>query len=171
MANFNFNKVILGGRLTADPELKTTPSGISVTSFTVAVNRRFGGRNGEDPQADFFNVTAWRQTAEFVSRYFRKASSICVVGSIQTRTWTDQNGQKRFATEIVADEAYFVDAKSESPMAVQQAAEAYSRNAQQTPSYVPEGYSSFGGGQQTTSYSGQSAPKFEEISDDEELPF
>ena len=75
MANFNFNKVILGGRLTADPELKTTPSGISVTSFTVAVNRRFGGKAGEEAQADFFNVTAWRQTAEFITRYFRKASS------------------------------------------------------------------------------------------------
>ena len=71
MANFNFNKVILGGRLTADPELKTTPSGISVTSFTVAVNRRFGGKSGEEAQADFFNVTAWRQTAEFITRYFR----------------------------------------------------------------------------------------------------
>ena len=171
MANFNFNKVILGGRLTADPELKTTPSGISVTSFTVAVNRRFGGKNGEDAQADFFNVTAWRQTAEFITRYFRKASSICVVGSIQTRTWTDQNGQKRFATEIVADEAYFVDAKSESPMAVQQAAAMYAQSAPQAPSYVPDGYGSFGGGQQTNNFQSQSAPKFEEISDDEELPF
>ena len=118
MANFNFNKVILGGRLTADPELKTTPSGISVTSFTVAVNRNYRSKSGEEPQADFLNVTAWRQTAEFITRYFRKASSICVVGSIQTRSWVDQNGQKRFATEIVADEAFFVDAKSESPLAV-----------------------------------------------------
>ena len=67
MANFNFNKVIIGGRLTADPELKTTPSGISVVSFTVAVNRRFGSKTGEESTADFFNVTAWRQTAEFVS--------------------------------------------------------------------------------------------------------
>ena len=82
MANFNFNKVILGGRLTADPELKTTPSGISVTSFTVAVNRRFGGKNSEETQADFINVTAWRQTAEVVTRYVRRASSICIVGSI-----------------------------------------------------------------------------------------
>ena len=85
MANFNFNKVILGGRLTADPELKTTPSGVSVTSFTVAVNRRFSGKNGEETQADFINVTAWRQNAEFITRYFHKASSICVVGTIQTR--------------------------------------------------------------------------------------
>ena len=177
MANFNFNKVILGGRLTADPELKTTPSGISVTSFTVAVNRRFGGKSGEEAQADFFNVTAWRQTAEFITRYFRKASSICVVGSIQTRTWMDQNGQKRFATEIVADEAYFVDAKSESPIAVQQAAANYGAGAgygaaPQAPSYVPDGYG-FGAAPQVSggSYANQSAPKFEDISDDEELPF
>ena len=171
MANFNFNKVILGGRLTADPELKTTPSGISVTSFTVAVNRRFGGKNGEEAQADFFSVTAWRQTAEFITRYFRKASSICVVGSIQTRSWVDQaTGQKRFATEIVADEAYFVDAKSESPIAVQQAAASYGAAPQN--SYVPDGYG-FGGASQVPggSYASQPAPKFEDISDDEELPF
>ena len=170
MANFNFNKVILGGRLTADPELKTTPSGISVTSFTVAVNRRFGGKNGEEAQADFFNVTAWRQTAEFITRYFRKASSICVMGSLQTRSWIDQNGQKRFATEIVADEAYFVDAKSESPIAVQQAA-AMMQQGSQAPSYVPDGYGSFGGMPQAGAYQTQSTPKFEELSGDDELPF
>lgn len=85
-----------------------------MTTFTVAVNRRFGGKNGEEAQADFFNVTAWRQTAEFITRYFRKASSICVVGSLQTRTW-EKDGVKHYATEIVADEAYFVDAKSEMP--------------------------------------------------------
>ncbi|MBQ4354840.1 MAG: single-stranded DNA-binding protein [Clostridia bacterium] len=176
MANFNFNKVILGGRLTADPELKTTPSGISVTSFTVAVNRRFGGKSGEEAQADFFNVTAWRQTAEFITRYFRKASSICVVGSIQTRTWMDQNGQKRFATEIVADEAYFVDAKSESPLAVQQASAMYAQGGQ-SGSYMPEGYGSFGAPsgagsyQNAGSYQAPAAPKFEDISDDDELPF
>jgi len=169
MANFNFNKVILGGRLTADPELKTTPSGISVTSFTVAVNRRFGGKNGEEAQADFFNVTAWRQTAEFITRYFRKASSICVMGSLQTRSWIDQNGQKRFATEIVADEAYFVDAKSDSPIAVQQAAAMMQQN--QAPSYVPDGYGAFGGMPQAGAYQTQSAPKFEELSGDDELPF
>lgn len=113
MANFSFNKVILGGRLTADPELKTTPSGVSVTSFTIAVNRRYGGKQGEEPQADFFNVTAWRGTAEFITRYFRKASNICICGSLQNRSWVDQQGQKRYTTEIVADEAYFVDAKSD----------------------------------------------------------
>ena len=111
MANFNFNKVILGGRLVNDPELKTTPSGVSVTTFTVAVNRR-----SAKEAADFFTVTAWRATAEFVTRYFRKASSICLVGSLQSRSWTDQQGQKHFGTEIVVDEAYFVDALRESPM-------------------------------------------------------
>lgn len=114
--------------MTADPELKTTPSGISVTSFTVAVNRRYSGKDGEETKADFFNVTAWRQTAEFITRYFRKASSICVVGTLQTRTWTDQQGQKRFATDIVADEAHFVDAKSEMPQAAPQS------------SYIPDAY-------------------------------
>ena len=113
MGSLNFNKVILGGRITADPELKSTPSGISVTSFTVAVNRSYRGKNGEEPQADFINVTAWRNTAEFITRHFHKASSICIVGSIQTRSYTDKQGQKRYATEVVADEAYFVDSKSE----------------------------------------------------------
>ena len=159
MANFNFNKVIIGGRLTADPELKTTPSGISVTSFTVAVNRRYTGKSEEQPQADFFNVTAWRSTAEFISRYFRKASSICVVGTLQNRNWTDQNGVKHYATEIVADEALFVDAKSESPAAVREASSA---------PYIPESYNSPAF---STAADPASAPKFEEISDDEDLPF
>ncbi|MGM9635886.1 MAG: single-stranded DNA-binding protein [Candidatus Avispirillum sp.] len=160
MANFNFNKVIIGGRLTADPELKTTPSGISVTSFTIAVNRRYGGRNGEESTADFISCTAWRQNAEFITRYFRKASSICVVGSIQTRNWTDNNNVKHYATEVVVDEAFFVDAKSESPIAVQQAAAAQS--------YVPESY---GAPAFSSPAAGSDTPKFEEISDEDELPF
>ncbi len=134
MANLNFNKVILGGRLTADPELKTTPSGVSVTSFTVAVNRRRQQKDSAETQADFITVTAWRQTAEFVCRYFRKASSICVVGSIQTRTWADPQGQKRYATEVVADEAYFVDGKSDS--GVQASEQAYM--TEQYGQYVPD---------------------------------
>ena len=112
MANFNFNKVILGGRLTADPELMTTPSGIHVTTFRIAVNRK--AANGESV-ADFITVTAWRQTADFITTFFRKASLICVVGSLQTRKWTDNQGQKRYAVNVVADEAYFVDAKREMP--------------------------------------------------------
>lgn len=113
MANLNLNKAIIAGRLTADPELKSTPSGVPVTSFTVAVNRSYRAKNGEAPQADFINVTAWRQTAEFITRNFHKANYICIVGSIQTRSYTDKKGQKRYATEVVADEAYFVDSKSD----------------------------------------------------------
>lgn len=149
MSNFNFNKTILGGRLTADPELKTTPSGVSVTSFTVAVNRRGKGKDGET-QADFINVTAWRQTAEFITRFFHKASSICVVGSIQTRSWTDQQGQKHYATEVVADEAYFVDGKNDS---------AASATAQPH-TYIPDNY--LPPAQQA---------QFQEVDDNEELPF
>lgn len=110
-ANFNFCKAILGGRLTADPELKTTASGISVASFTVAINRR--ARDGAEPETDFINCTAWRQTAEFISRFFHKGSSICVVGQIQTRSWTDKQGNKRYATDVVVDEATFVDSKQQ----------------------------------------------------------
>lgn len=112
MSSLNFNKVILGGRIANDFELKSTPSGVPVTSFTVAVNRSYRAKNGEQPQADFINVTAWRQNAEFITRHFHKSSSICIVGSIQTRSYTDKQGQKRYATEVVADEAYFVDKKA-----------------------------------------------------------
>ena len=128
MANLNLNKVVLAGRLTADPELKQTNSGISVCSFSIAVNRRFQ-REGEQ-QADFINCQAWRNTAEFISKYFTKGSSICVTGSIQTRSWTDNNGQKRYATEVVVDEAMFVDSKNEA-----QQAEASNRT-----NYMPDAY-------------------------------
>ena len=153
MANFNFNKVMLGGRLTADPELKQTQSGIPVASFSIAVNRRFGTKDGSQPQADFFNVTAWRATAEFVSRYFKKGSSIFVVGTIQNRSWTDPQGVKHYATDIVADEVSFVDSRSEGPAAGQG-------------QYTPDAYT-------TPSYSTpvDSAPKFEEIKGDDDLPF
>lgn len=100
------NKVILMGNLTADPEYRTTPSGVAVTTFTIAVGRRFA-KQGDEVTADFIRVTCWRQQAEFVSKYFTKGRSILVVGSIQTRSWTDQNGQKRYATDVVADEVYF----------------------------------------------------------------
>lgn len=159
MANFNFNKVILGGRLTADPELKTTTSGIAVTTFTVAVNRRFGGKDNEQAQADFFNVTAWRQTAEFITKYFRKASSICVMGSLQTRSWVDKDDQKRYVTEIVADEAYFVDAKGDMS-AIPAAQPVQHAPAQGT--YIPEAY---------TQPIPQTPANMEVLSADDELPF
>lgn len=112
MANLNLNKVILGGRLTADCELKQTPSGVLVTSFSIAVNRK-----GKDAQTDFIDVVAWRQTAEFICKYFGKGSSICIVGSLQKREWTDKNGAKRYVTEVIADEALFVDSKNGSQQA------------------------------------------------------
>ena len=115
MANFNINKVIIGGRLTADPELKTTQSGISVISFSVAVNRKT--KPGANQETDFFNVVAWIQTAEFVSRYFHKGSSICIVGVLQTSSWTNQKGEKQYRTDIVADEVMFVDSKSDNQAA------------------------------------------------------
>ena len=113
----SFNKVILIGHLTADPELKQTTSGVPVTSFSIGVNRRFT-RQGEQPQTDFINIVCWRKTAEFVCRYFGKGSAILVCGSLQTRTYTDRDGNKRHATEVVADEAAFVERKSESAQTV-----------------------------------------------------
>lgn len=107
-----FNRVILVGNLVADPELKTTPNGISVTRFRIAVNRRFT-RAGEQPQTDFFDITAWRQTAEFVSRFFTKGRPILISGTLQNRNWTDNNNVKHYSVEIVADEVTFVDRKTE----------------------------------------------------------
>jgi len=101
------------GRLVADPELRTTTSGISVTSFRIAVDRSFV-RQGEERQADFIDIVAWRQTAEFVSRYFRKGSMIAVQGSIQTRNYEDKQGNKRTAVEVVADNVSFCGSKAES---------------------------------------------------------
>lgn len=109
-----FNKAILVGRLTADPELKQTPNGISVTSFSIAVNRAFTPKGGER-QADFIDIVAWRQTAEFICRYFAKGKAILIEGSIQTRTYVDKNGQNRRAWEVVADSAHFVESKNAVP--------------------------------------------------------
>lgn len=106
-----FNIVVLTGRLTADPELKTTPNGISVTSFSIAVSRRY--RAGEEAQTDFINIVAWRQTAEFVSKYFKKGNMIGIEGAIQTRKYTDKNGNNRTAFEVVANNAQFVESKKE----------------------------------------------------------
>ena len=97
MSNLNLNKVVLAGRLTADPELKQTQSGVSVINFTLAIGRRFASRNSEqaEQQTDFITIVAWRQTAEFISKYFKKGSAICITGSIQSRSWQDAQGQKR----------------------------------------------------------------------------
>lgn len=151
MANFNFNKVILGGRLTADPELKQTPNGIPVTSFTIAVNRR--SSKAEQRTADFINCVAWRQQAELISRYFRKGSCICIVGNLQVRTWNDQNGQKRYTTEVIVDEVNFVDSASESKGSSDNG---YNPYAEQSPAF---------------SSNKDEAPKFEQMIDDDDLPF
>ena len=112
MASLNLNKVVLAGHLTATPELRQTPNGVSVTSFSIAINRRVS-RNAEGQSnqqtVDFINLVAWRNAADFITRYFKKGSAICVTGSIQTRSWTDQQGTKRYATEVLVDEAFFVD--------------------------------------------------------------
>ena len=147
MAALNLNKAILVGRLTADPELKSTQGGVSVTSFTVAVNRPYS-KDGQQT-ADFISVVAWRQSAEFITKHFHKGNSICLIGSIQTRSYDDQNGVKRYVTEVVCDEARFVDSKADSAPAGGNAA-----------GYMPEAYT--GGG------------SFEEVSvndDDDGLPF
>lgn len=149
MANFNFNRVMLGGRLTADPENRQTETGVSMTRFSIAVNRRYS-KDSSQQQVDFFNVVAWRATADFVSKFFKKGSSIFVVGTIQNRSWTDNEGNKRYATDIVAEEVNFVDSRGENPAAGQ---------------YTPDSY------EPSFSTPAADAPKFEEIKDDDDLPF
>ena len=104
------NKVILMGRLTRDPELRYTTSNIPVCTFTLAVNRRFA-KQGEEAGTDFFNIVAWRATAEFVGKYYKKGMQVVVCGRLQTRSWEDQEGRKRYVTEVIADETYFADSK------------------------------------------------------------
>jgi single-strand DNA-binding protein len=111
-ANLNFNQVILAGRITADVECKTTTTGKSVASFTIAVN----GRNND---TTFINCQAWEKTAELVANHFKKGASIMVVGSLQVRSWNDNNGNKRYATEVLVDRVYFVDSRSDSQNAPQ----------------------------------------------------
>lgn len=107
-----FNLVVLTGRLTADPELKTTQSGVSVVSFCVAVQRQY--KSGEDPITDFINIVAWRHTAEFVTKYFHKGNMIGIEGSIQTRKYTDKDGNNRTAFEVLANNVQFVESKRNS---------------------------------------------------------
>jgi single-strand DNA-binding protein len=104
------NKVVLMGRLVADPELRRTQSNTAVTSFRLAVDRTFA-RQGEQKQTDFIDIVAWQNTAEFVSRWFRKGTMAVVVGRLQTRKWTDRNGQNRVSVEVVAEEVYFGESK------------------------------------------------------------
>ena len=105
------NHITIMGRLTRDPELRRTGSGIAVASFTVAVDRDFGGRDGGEKETDFIDCVAWRQTGEFVSKYFTKGSMIVVSGRLQIRSWNDKEGNKRRTAEVVADNVYFGESK------------------------------------------------------------
>jgi single-strand DNA-binding protein len=150
------NRVILMGRLTADPELKQTPNGISVVSFSLAVDRNFAGK-GAERQTDFINCVAWRQTAEFISRYFGKGRMMAVEGSLQVRNYVDKNENKRQAVEVVVDQAYFADSKSTGNSSP---SPALSYNA--APAYAPVAPVAFNSG---------SVEDFQEIEDEDDLPF
>ena len=151
----SFNKVILIGNLTADPELKQTTSGVSVCRFSIAVQRRFGRNDQGQTPADFFNIVAWRQSAEFVARYFKKGRAILVSGQIQNDNWTDGQGVKHYSTSIVADEVSFVDSNRDGAPA---------NGAQGEGQYTPSTYGN-------PTYNSTPAAGFEEITDDDNLPF
>ena len=123
------NHITIMGRLTRDPELRRTGSGIAVASFSVAVDRDFGGRDGGEKETDFIDCVAWRQTGEFVSKYFTKGRMIVVSGRLQMRNWTDKDGNKRRSAEIVADNVYFGDSKRDSEGSGSYGGNAYGGNS------------------------------------------
>lgn len=106
------NHIVIMGRLTRDPELRRTQSGVAVASFTLAVDRDFSGKDGGEKETDFIDCVAWRGTGEFVSKYFTKGRMACVSGRLQLRDWTDKDGNKRRTAEVVADNVYFADSKN-----------------------------------------------------------
>ena len=150
----SFNKVILMGNMVADPELKQTTSGISVCSFRIAVNHRGAKTEGAQNTVDFFDIVAWRQSAEFVSRYFKKGNPILVCGQLRQRSWTDNQGQKRYAVEVHADEVTFASNANQNGASAQPAQSGY----------TPEAYGS-------PAFNSTSGANFEEISNDDDLPF
>ena len=123
------NHITIMGRLTRDPELRRTGSGIAVASFTVAVDRDFGGRDGGERETDFIDCVAWRNTGEFVSKYFTKGSMAVVSGRLQIRSWTDKDGNRRRTAEVVADNVYFGESKRASE------GNAYGGNSYSAPAY------------------------------------
>ena len=162
------NHITIMGRLTRDPELRRTGSGIAVASFTVAVDRDFGGRDGGEKETDFIDCVAWRQTGEFVSKYFTKGRMIVVSGRLQIRSWTDKDGNKRRTAEVVADNCYFGDSKRDSD-----GGSSYSGNTYGGNSYGGNSYNA-----PAPSYGGYSAPAGAPASDfamldddDAQLPF
>ena len=164
------NHIVIMGRLTRDPELRRTGSGIAVASFTVAVDRDFGGRDGGERETDFIDCVAWRQTGEFVSKYFTKGSMIVVSGRLQIRNWNDKDGNKRRSAEVVADNVYFGESKRSA-----ESNSSYGGNAYGGNSY---GGSSYSAPAPAPSYGGYSAPASAPASDfamleddDAQLPF
>ena len=159
------NHIVIMGRLTRDVELRTTQSGVNVASFTVAVDRDFGGRDGGERQTDFIDCVAWRQTGEFVSKYFRKGSMIVVSGRLQSRKWQDRDGNNRTSWEINADNVYFGESRRDSENNRGDYSGSYSSN------------SSYGGYDSSRRESSAPAPApapsaFAELDDgDGELPF
>jgi single-strand DNA-binding protein len=149
------NRTILMGRLVADPELKTTASGISVTSFRIAVERSYV-KNGEERKADFIDIVCWRQTAEFVCRYFSKGSLIAVEGQLQSRTYQAKDGTNRYVVEVVADNVSFTGERRDG-------SSSYSQSYSQPASQVPA--------QPAPSYQSGSASDFQEMPFDDDLPF
>ena len=152
----SFNKVILIGNMTADPELKQTAGGVSVCSFSIAVNRRFAKADQAQQNVDFINIVTWRQQAEFVSRYFKKGNPILICGQLQTRSWSDNQGQKRYTTEVVADEVSFVASAAQTAQSGSGMAPAGS--------YTPEAYGA-------PAFNSAPSANFEEIPNDGDLPF
>ena len=150
------NHIVIMGRMTRDPELRRTGSGVAVTSFTLAVDRDFSGKDGKEKETDFIDCVAWRQTGEFVSKYFAKGRMACVSGRLQLRDWTDKDGNKRRNAEIIADNVYFADSKT--------AAENGSRDATAAATHT-------GGGSAFPYSAGDYVGNFVELSDDEQLPF
>ena len=135
------NHITIMGRLTRDPELRRTGSGVAVASFTVAVDRDFGGRDGGERETDFIDCVAWRQTGEFVSKYFTKGSMIVVSGRLQIRGWTDKDGNKRRTAEVVADNVYFGESKRNSEGGNAYGGNTYGGNSYNAPAPSYGGYS------------------------------
>ena len=167
------NHITIMGRLTRDPELRRTGSGIAVASFTVAVDRDFGGRDGGERETDFIDCVAWRQTGEFVSKYFTKGSMIVVSGRLQIRNWNDKDGNKRRSAEVVADNCYFGESKRSADSNSSYGGNAYGGNSYGNNNYGGNGYSA-----PAPSYGGYSAPASSPASDfamleddDAQLPF
>ena len=171
------NHITIMGRLTRDPELRRTGSGIAVASFTVAVDRDFGGRDGGEKETDFIDCVAWRQTGEFVSKYFTKGRMIVVSGRLQIRSWTDKEGNKRRTAEVVADNCYFGDSKRDSDNSGSYGGNTYGGNYGGN-SYGNNNYGGYNAPAPAPSYGGYSAPAAAPASDfamldddDAQLPF